>query len=111
MIPTSELMAKARVNPDALSALSERRRDLRRVYSSPEGRRLLADIIRSGHIFTQTDPEDADASSKRNYALSMLEDAGLIDEASIDMIAGYMLTLPVLPEAVADAIEGEGNGR
>lgn len=111
MIPTAELMAKARTNPDALSALSERRRDLRKAYSSPEGRELLADIIRSGHLFTQTDPKDADAASKRNFAIAMLEDAGLLDEASLGKIVGYMLTLPVLPEAVADAIEGEGNGR
>ena len=112
MIPTGWLVSKAKADPGWIARQSERRKARRAMFSSAEGRRMLADIIRSGHILEQTQPEDRDAASKRNFAIAMLDDLGLLDEASIDAIAGFLLTLPVMPEAVADAIEeGEGNGR
>ena len=81
-----------------------KRIELRNLYSSAAGIRQLCDIVRSGHVLSQIG-SDPDSVVQHDFAISMLDGIGLFDEANLESIIRYLLSLPVFPKRVQE--EGE----
>lgn len=51
----------------------------RNTFASPEGRKVLGDIIEMGHVFDNIDPHDAVMAAEKNFALTIMKLSGAFD--------------------------------
>lgn len=83
-----------------LDDLKRDRQNLRLFYISTDyGAELLKNQLLQLGLFVALDPEDKESIALHNYAVSMLDDMGVLDEENlltlVDLILGKM---PLAPE-------------
>lgn len=84
-----------------LKDIAAERKRIRSVYSSENGIKELARQCIGAGLFTKLDPDNALLIGRHNMMVDILDDMGLLDEANMESVIGFMLTLPVIPESVA----------
>ena len=80
-----------------LRAIAEERKRTRSGYNTENGIKELARQCKGAGLFTKLDPENVLLIGRHNMMVDILDDMGLLDEANIESIIGYMLSLPVIP--------------
>jgi len=74
-------------------AYKARRKIWADTFSTPHGKQVLREIIEECHVFESIPPEYADALALRNYALSMMALAGILDETDGNDPVGRILRM------------------
>ena len=82
---------------DAIRKLREDRIRIRSVYATENGIRELARQCKGAGLFTKLDPSDPLLIGRHNMMVDILDDMGCLDEANLESIVEYMLSLPVMP--------------
>lgn len=70
---------------------------MRRVFHSPEGRQTFKDMILDLGLFDSIEPSDTEAIVRRNYALSLCYDMGILIDTNVDKLVDKMLELEYTP--------------
>lgn len=105
-----EMMARPESERKAwLDGIRGVRESRRAIWDSAFGRKELSRLIKEGGVMSRIeDPADAAAIGRRNAIVDLLDDMGLLDEANMERLVGYMLTLPVVPEWVGEEKKNGG---
>lgn len=82
---------------DLLKNIREERKERRAAFISERGIKELAHICVKAGVFSQLDEKDPASIGAHNLVVDMLDDMGLLDEANMESIIGYMLSLPLIP--------------
>ena len=82
---------------DLLKNIKEGRKERRAAFISEKGIKELAHICIKAGVFSQLDEKDPASIGAHNFVVDMLDDMGLLDEANMESIIGYMLSLPLIP--------------
>lgn len=85
----------------SLDSFKARREAIRQVYSTELGRKELTRLLIGASVFTHLDATDTEEIARHNMIVDLMDDMGLLDEANMERLVGYMLTLPVMPDWVA----------
>ena len=89
-----------------LESLRKDRSERRAFWSSGYGRRELARLVAESGVFSSVDSDWTDEmKGKRNQIVELLDDMGMLDEANLERLLAYMLTLPEVPDWVAEEME------
>ena len=98
-----DLLQKAGVikGTPTVGEIRARREAIRSVYSTELGRKELTRLLLGGSVFTHLDASDTEEIARHNMMVDLMDDMGLLDEANMERLVGYMLTLPVIPDWVA----------
>ena len=66
---------------------------LRRVFNTPDGKKVLANIVVETGLFSTINPQDEQMIALRNYGLSILARMGILVDKNIDSIIDKMMEL------------------
>lgn len=67
----------------------------RKVFSSAEGIKVLAEIVVSAGVFSKIDTEDREANAIRNFAIDVMDSMFMVQTGSVEMLLQNMLTTPL----------------
>ena len=81
--------------PEEILEMRRNMRDMRYVYTTPEGLQMLQNLIVSSGVFEKIDPVDQAAAGARNMVIDMLNSMGVICESTLPMLLKAMLGLPL----------------
>ena len=92
-----------------IDAMKRDREERRAFWSSEYGRKELKRLLAGSGVFSAVDSEwTEEMKGRRNQIVELLDDMGLLDEANLDRLLAYMLSLPAVPEWVEEELK---NGR
>jgi hypothetical protein len=66
---------------------------LRRVFNTPDGKKVLANIVVETGLFSTINPQDEQMIALRNYGLSILARMGILVDKNIDSLVDKMMEL------------------
>lgn len=82
---------------DFMERLKASRIMYRGTFKGDGGIRILARMCFDANVFGIIDPSDPEAIGRRNMVIDLFDNMGLLDEANMESIIRYMLSLPVVP--------------
>lgn len=82
---------------DSLELLKASRTARRGIFASENGMKELARLIVYSGVLSKVDAGDPVSIGAHNMMVDMLDDMGLLDEANMESLVGFMLGTPVIP--------------
>lgn len=69
----------------------------RRVFNTPDGRRVLSDMVLGLDVFSSIPPEDHERAALRNFGLALLYDVGVLVDSNLEGIIDRMMDMEYTP--------------
>lgn len=67
----------------------------KRVFNTPDGRKVFNEIISDMMVFDSIDPADKEHVVLRNYGLTMLYNVGGLHDGTVDSIVNHIVEIPL----------------